>query len=226
MFWYRECATSKHPDRRFLIEGTTNACGRVFEQLLRSGLISSFESIDDLCAKSASEGSRQPAIAFYPLGGTAAPHWRTDLPSIILEHTVGETPELVRAVTESVASFVIDDIDALHGLKSGTGDTITVSGGVSQIDFLLQFIADCTGKTLQRIVDQSYVTAQGAALAAMKGSGAIANVEELNRTLEIDTFEPQSSAALGRYQQWKQLRDSLLAGQAPKGGARSRAAIG
>lgn len=151
---------------RYFTESTVNSAGTALDWLRQKfGLIDDIGDVDGMCRKSKNRLLCLPAI-----GGIGAPYW--DFKTFTT--FAGFSPhsdkyDVVRGVTEGIAYMVGDAFDLIKkkGLKI---DELKVSGGLSKIDWLLQFQADITGARLVAL-EESEATAMGAGLAAARGLG-------------------------------------------------------
>ncbi|MDO8361158.1 MAG: FGGY-family carbohydrate kinase [Devosia sp.] len=111
-------------------------------------------------------------IAFVPaLVGLGAPHWRDDARGIVSGLSLGTKPaHLARAALEAIAFQVADVFTAMEGDLGVELDVLSVDGGASRNDFLMQFQADILNRrvTRGRIPELS---ALGAARMAFEGMG-------------------------------------------------------
>jgi glycerol kinase len=111
-------------------------------------------------------------VAFVPaLVGLGAPHWRNDVRGEISGLTLGTQPaHLARAAVEAVAFQVADVFAAMEADIGAPLDGLSVDGGASRNDFLMQFQADILNRPLRRGKFPE-VSALGAASVAFHGLG-------------------------------------------------------
>jgi glycerol kinase len=152
-------------------------------------------------------------VAFVPaLVGLGAPYWRDEPRGLVSGLSLGTKPaHLARAAVEAIAFQVADVFDAMTS-DLGTGLTaLSVDGGASRNDMLMQFQADMTDCTIIR-GDVAEVSAVGAASMAASGLGwgtipRQGNVREFRPRLDFAA----RTAAKGR---WKQaIRQALTTSQ-------------
>jgi glycerol kinase len=150
----------------YFTESTVNSAGTALEWLRQKfGLFEEIGEVDGMCRKSKNRLHCLPAI-----GGLGAPYWDfTTFTTFSGFSPHSDKYDVVRGVTEGIAYMVADAFDLVKkkGLKI---DELKVSGGLSKIDWLLQFQADITGARLVAL-EESEATAMGAALAAARGLG-------------------------------------------------------
>ena len=150
----------------YFTESTVNSAGTALEWLRQKfGLFDEISEVDGMCRKSKNRLHCLPAI-----GGLGAPYWDFSAFTTFTgfsPHT--DKYDVVRGVTEGIAYMVADAFDLVRkkGIKI---EELKVSGGLSKIDWLLQFQADVTGARLSAL-EESEATALGAALAAARGLG-------------------------------------------------------
>lgn len=105
-------------------------------------------------------------IYFVPaFTGLGAPHWRSDARGNITGlHRGARAEHIVRAGLEATAYQTRDLLTAFEQDGSKV-DTLRVDGGMAQNDWLMQFLADITGCTVER-PPYPEMTATGAAVLA------------------------------------------------------------
>jgi glycerol kinase len=150
----------------YFTESTVNSAGTALEWLRQKfGLFEDISDVDGMCRKSKNRLHCLPAI-----GGLGAPYWDfTTFTTFAGFSPHSDKYDVVRGVTEGIAYMVADAFDLVKkkGIKI---EELKVSGGLSKIDWLLQFQADITGARLVAL-EESEATAMGAALAAARGLG-------------------------------------------------------
>ena len=150
----------------YFSESTVNSAGTALEWLRQNfGLFEDIGDVDGMCRKSKNRVHCLPAI-----GGLGAPYWDfTTFTTFTGFSSRTDKYDVVRGVTEGIAYMVGDAFDLLRkkGIKIGE---LKVSGGLSKIDWLLQFQADITGVRLVAL-EESEATAMGTGLAAARGLG-------------------------------------------------------
>ncbi len=150
----------------YFTESTVNSAGTALEWLRRKfGFFDELDEVDGMCRRSKNRVHCLPAI-----GGLGAPYWDfTTFTTFSGFSAHSDKYDVVRGVTEGIAYMVGDAFDLIKrkGIKI---EELKVSGGLSKIDWLLQFQADITGARLVAL-EESEATALGAGLAAARGLG-------------------------------------------------------
>jgi len=150
----------------YFLESTVNSAATALEWLkVKFGIFSELSEVDGMCRL-----SRNRLLCLPAIGGLGSPHWDF---STFTTFT-GFSPQtdkhdVIRGVVEGIAYMVGDSLDLIR--KKGFNITeIRASGGLSNIDWLLQFQADITGAKVLRMEDTE-ATALGAAIGAGRAAG-------------------------------------------------------
>ena len=150
----------------YFTESTVNSAGTALEWLARNfGIFSDISEVDAMCRRSKNRLHCLPAI-----GGLGAPYWDFSTFTTFTgfsPHT--DKYDVVRGVTEGIAYMVADAFDLVRK-KGFKIEELKVSGGLSKVDWLLQFQADVTGARIVPL-EEAEATAMGAGLAAARGLG-------------------------------------------------------
>ncbi len=150
----------------YFTESTVNSAGTALEWLrVKFGLFADIGEVDAMCRASKNRVFCLPAI-----GGLGAPYWDFSAFTTFTgfsPHT--DRHDVVRGVTEGIAYMVADAFDLVKK-KGFKIEDLKVSGGLSKIDWLLQFQADITGARITALAETE-ATAMGAGLAAARGLG-------------------------------------------------------
>ncbi|MAP96049.1 MAG: glycerol kinase [Ponticaulis sp.] len=145
------------------LEGSIFNAGTVVKWLRDElGLISQAADTEAMAAELTSNGGVYFVPAFTGLG---APHWKPDARGQITGLSRGtRAAHIVRAGLEASAYQTLDLLTAFE--KDGCPvDVLRVDGGMAANDWLMQFLADITQKTVERPV-HGEMTALGAAVLA------------------------------------------------------------
>ena len=150
----------------YFTESTVNSAGTALDWLkVKFGMFSDIGEVDAMCRASKNRLYCLPAI-----GGIGAPYWDFSAFTTFTgfsPHT--DKNDVVRGVTEGIAYMVGDAFDLVKK-KGFKLEDLKVSGGLSKIDWLLQFQADITGARITAL-EETEATAMGAGLAAARGLG-------------------------------------------------------
>jgi glycerol kinase len=174
----------------YALEGITNFTGATIAWLRdQLELIHDPVEAEALATAVADNGGVYLVPAFV---GLSAPYWRPDVRAAITGLTPGSTKKhLVRAALESIA-YIVND--ALRQMEADGGlqlQVIHADGGPTRNQFLMQFVADITGHCV-RASRLAELSALGATMMGMLGTGAAVNLEDLQRLLaNFSEYTPQ-----------------------------------
>lgn len=174
---------------QYVIEGSVFIGGAVL-QWLRDELkmISSAREADEISEKTPDSNGVYLVPAFVGLG---APHWDPYARGTVVGLTRGATKEhFVRAALESIAYQVFD---VIHAMESDMGTKIvnlSVDGGASRSDVLMQFQSDILNTKVIR-PKTIETTGIGAAYLAGLATGFWKNIDELKSSEPSKIFEPK-----------------------------------
>jgi len=193
-------------DASYIVEGTVNAVGTLFERLKEFGWLKSVGEIDRII-----QSSRERVYLVPALAGLGAPHWLSGARmSLFGLGPTTSNADLVRAAVEGVAFLVKDIAEVIR--KDGTIriKQLTASGGGSRIQSLVQTQADLSGLTIHRS-DAAEATALGASLLAGVGCGWWKSPSDVPKMRAGKIFSPHLSEAEreGLYGQWKKAIEAV-----------------
>lgn len=188
----------------YVLEGISpNSAKLVEDGILRLKVKRDLKEIQSLC----DEGLKlSPEIAvFLAPQGSGTPGFHLNISALALNWR--EEPHAIRAIIENVGCFVVDMLKLVKD-EGYLLPSIRVIGGVSNLDYLLQFIADASNTVLERAAG-AHGTAFGAALAAI---AATTGVKAASDSGSERVFHPADSGANLRYKRWCTLRERALSG--------------
>lgn len=169
----------------FLQEGTVHAAGTSFDWLRENlRLLPKGQDVEKAC-----RNSKQRVFALPAIGGLGAPRWDyTTKTTFFGLNSQTAADDLVRGIAEGLAFLMADIVNAMRA--GGLAPAMArVSGGLSRIDYLMQFQADITGLELQRSA-QTEATALGVAALAVRQAGDAEWAETLAAGRTDKLFKP------------------------------------
>jgi len=173
----------------YAIEGSVFVCGAAI-QWLRDGLriIESAQDSEYYASKVKDSGGVIVVPAFQGLG---APSWDPYARGLIIGITRGTNKyHIIRATIESMAYQVADIIGLMEQSTGIKVPTLSVDGGASANNLLLQFQADITGISVERPCCIE-TTALGAAYLCGLSTGVYSSTEEIKAYRKTQaTFNP------------------------------------
>jgi glycerol kinase len=170
----------------FAHEATVITAGAALDWLVDLGLLRSPAEADPL-ARSVPDAA---GVACVPaLQGLGSPWLEDGARGLLVGLTRGTQPaHLVRALLEGIAQRCADCVESL---APGEG-ALRVDGGLAACDFLVERIADLTGRTVLRAAETE-TTALGAAQLAGLAAGVFADPAACRATLApAARFEPRA----------------------------------
>ena len=176
-------------ERAYALEGSVAISGAAIQWLRDNlGLIGSAAETEAIAATVPDSGG----VYFVPaFSGLFAPHWDMRAAGVIVGLTRFATKaHLVRATLEAICFQSREVVDAMASDSGRQPAALTVDGGATANDLLMQLQADILGLPVVRPSVRE-TTALGAAFAAGLGLGVYASAEELRGLWRFDrTFEP------------------------------------
>jgi glycerol kinase len=161
------------------------------------GLISSAAETETLAR--AVEGT--DGVSFVPaLMGLGTPQWDFGARGAFFGLTRGSTKaHLVRAVLDGIAQRAVDLVEAAVSQVNNPLDVIRVDGGMTQNSYLMQRLADFSGRTIE-ISKELEATTKGAGLMALIAIGALRHEDVATmwepRTVHRPLTTPEERQAL------------------------------
>ena len=182
----------------FALEGTINGAGAALSWFADSRQIDEDELFAQLPKWLANKAN--PPLFVNAIGGLAAPFWVSDAESVFIGN--GDTGEQAVAVIESIAFLVEANLQAMESCMPGVKNIIA-SGGLAELDGLLQRIADVSGVPVRRSTNLQATAYGGARLA--------------NPALPVlsvdDEFVPAADNAIAindRYREWRKHLQQMI----------------
>ena len=173
----------KDEEAEYALEGAVAVGGECIRWLRdEMELVKDVNEVEE-CAKSVKNTG---GVTFVPaFGGLFAPHWRDDSRGVIVGLTrYAKKAHICRAALEAIAYQSMEVLEAMEldceenseskkrkktSSSDGDGKLLSVDGGASVNDTLMQIQADILGKSVRRPANIE-TTAYGAALAAAIGA--------------------------------------------------------
>ncbi len=168
---------------RFMLEGQDATCGELIDWLIDGiGLISKPSEVDELAITVPNSNNVYMVPAFT---GLRFPYWdpyaRGTLVGLARDTNKAH---IMRAVLEGIGFRVQDFLSVMSSDMKIPVKRLRCDGGVAKSDYLLQFIADITGATVER-GPSTDTTAIGAAMLAGLGIGYWKDMDELKKARKV-----------------------------------------
>jgi glycerol kinase len=201
--------------RTYALEGSIFMAGATI-QWLRDGL-KLFKSSADSAALAKEADPRSRVYLVPAFVGLGAPYWDAEARGAIVGLTRDSgQPEIAKAGLESVCFQTRDLLEAMAADMSDAGlgspAALRVDGGMVVNDLFCQWLADLTGRPIERpeVVE---TTALGAAYLAGLGSGIYSSLDEVASSWRCERrFDPKISADErdAKYAGWKEAVGRVL----------------
>lgn len=198
---------------RYLTELTSPVTGTVLLEPLRRSWVASSEELNTLCEGSLAENPDGLAIAYFVDHRAASPTAPDPMPNVMVCRPGAAVRDRARAVVENVGNIIVRMLEEFSDKKL-LGDTfpaeINVAGGGSELDYLLQYIADVSGHTLCRLKTRE-AGARGAALSAWMHLNSEFDAASLNSSEELArAYRCQTPERRKRFLMWQKLEQDIL----------------
>jgi glycerol kinase len=178
----------------YAFEGIINCTGATVAWLKdQIEVLRTAEESETLARSLPDNGGVYLVPAFVGLG---APYWKEDARAAIVGLTQHSTrAHLARAALEAIAYQIRDVLDAMAVESGRKLVELSADGGMVENAFLVQFIAD-VARVAVRASMVPELSALGAALAGMLGTGVHASLEDLQRLdLDVRRYSPRMPPA-------------------------------
>jgi glycerol kinase len=197
----------------YALEGAIVSCGSTIEWLKNS--LNLFADVAET-EKMATEISENAGVYLIPsFSGLGAPHWQMSRKASIEGMTFGTTKNhIVRAALESIPYQIKDVVTAMENDMNTPLKSISVNGGLTKNQFVMQFLVDLLGIELKKQQNPD-VSALGAAYLSGLKSGVYQNIEQLKKLNQSKTQEilPDHTNKLVKmgYEGWKmQIKSNVI----------------
>ncbi len=198
------CPTAQSQAFSFLLEGPVFAAGSVLDWLKANGFLNQTCEANQLAAR-----ARCP-VRFVPsFGGLGAPYWNYTLTKPIWENVSAQTTaaDWIAGALQGIAHLVADIVEYVDA--NGQPVTkLTATGGLSHIEYLLQFQADLLQRPVY-VQTQRDSTVLGSAYLAAQYLGWPAGPWHATPKRVISPTLPVEQAHLERAQWRKFVRQSF-----------------
>ncbi len=183
---------------RYLLEGIVQSTGSAVEWLVSIGIIKNPEEASSLAYESESED-----IIFIPsLAGLGTPYWDPEAKGLIYGITRGSKREdIVKGLLDGIAVRCAQVINILEDATGISIEEIIADGNASRNDYMLQAIADFSGKKILRVRNLEG-TSRGTFLLT-KGGLEKHDIRHVHRQPVIDkVFTPQKKRQMTEWQKF------------------------
>lgn len=169
----------------YLSESIVNSAGATMQWLQKNlCLFNDISEVDNMCRQ-----SKNTVFSLPVIGGLASPYWDYNVKTSFCGLTaLTNKNDIVCSVVRGIAFMLAECVDLLRR-KNIEINTLKTSGGLSQINYLMQFQADITGANIF-VTEEKEATALGIWRMLVQSAGHTKNAERL----KCKTFYPKISA--------------------------------
>lgn len=185
-----------------LLEGPVNAAGSLFLWLKELGFSFEMAELDALYAQ-----AKNPVWLLPALGGLGAPYWDFTVSPVMANFTPQtKKADVLAGAVRGVALLLADIVYYLKKAGVTLGEEMKVSGGLAQLECLLQFQSDIL-QTVLLPYEEKESTVMGAALLAAPSAGIKTDgwtLHSSDRRVEPEFFGVEAQK---EYRKWRAFTD-------------------
>jgi glycerol kinase len=201
----------------YMIESTSPFTGAVTLEPLRRQWCTTSQEMDSLCEAAFQANPEGLAIAYWANKEPVQPSWPNGVPNVTVCKPGASVADRVRAVVENVGNHIVKMLGEFSDkglLGEGASAEIDVAGGGSDLEYLMQYIADVSGHTLYRLPARD-AGARGAALAAWMSTYAQPDAHAINNVPPTRVFRCENPERRKRYLMWQRMEQDVVRNQIP-----------
>jgi glycerol kinase len=202
-------------EKRYLTELTCLPSGSVLLEPLRRKWVTDSRELNGLCEAAYREHPLGRATAYF-VGHREVPEWPDGVPNVMVCKPDATDADRARALVENVGNLFVRMLEefADKGLLGEGACEIDLAGGASELDYLIQYIADVSGHTFHRLAVRE-ASARGAALAAWMATRGRPDAFPLNSDEPVKTYHCQEPERRRRYLMWQRMEQDVLRNSLP-----------
>lgn len=204
-------------EMQFLVETTSPVTGTVLLEPLRKGWCIDSQQLNAACIDSAKAAPHGLATAYFVNQQPMMPKWPDGVPSTLVLKKGASDADRARAVVENVGNIIVRMLEEFAD-KGLLGDEfpaeLDLAGGGSELDYLIQYIADVSGHTFHCLKARD-ATARGAALCAWMASMSRFHAYELNNEEPEKSYRCESPERRQRFLLWQRMEQDVLNNNLP-----------
>jgi sugar (pentulose or hexulose) kinase len=143
--------------------------------------------------------------------------WPHGIPNVMVCKAGATVADRARAVVENVGNLIVRMLEQFAE-KEMLGEAfpaqIDLAGGGSEIDYLVQYVADVSGHTFHRFSARE-AGARGAALAALTSAHSREDIRSFNAEPATRVFVCENPERRKRYLVWQRMEQDVLKNTLP-----------
>jgi glycerol kinase len=204
-------------DLFFLSEVTSSVTGNVLLEPLRRAWCKSSEELQAQCEASFEANPMGLATAYFVHKQDPSEVWPHGIPNVMVCKSGATVADRARAVVENVGNLIVRMLEQFAE-KEMLGEAfpaqIDLAGGGSEIDYLVQYVADVSGHTFHRFSARE-AGARGAALAALTSAHSREDIRSFNAEPATRVFVCENPERRKRYLVWQRMEQDVLKNTLP-----------
>jgi glycerol kinase len=202
---------------QFLVEQTSPVTGTVLLEPLRRSWCANTEELQTLCDEAYRANPAGMATAYFVNKQNPTETWPRGIPNVMVCRPGAAIADRARAIVENVGNLIVRVIDEMAE-KGLLGDVfpahLDLAGGGSELDYLVQYVADVSGHTFHRFATRE-AGARGAACAAWMSVHGQGTVHGFNTEQPIKVFSCQNPERRKRYLMWQRMEQDVFKNSLP-----------
>ena len=208
----REEPQSLTTRKEYIVETTSAITGTVLLEPVRRAWCGDSSELQAMCVASYDVNPHGVATAYFVNHRASPPWYPQRTPNVMFCKPGATTADRVRAVVENVGNLIVRMIEEFQDkglLGPSENNEIVVTGGGSELDYLLHYIADVSGRVLHRMPTRE-ATARGAALSALIYFNNLPSTRELTKEIPRKSYPPTTPERRRRYLMWQKMEQDLF----------------
>lgn len=209
-------------DTFYLTEVTSSVTGSVLREPVKRQWCDGIESLNELCERAHEATPTGLATAYFVNNEisnqqTGKDTWPAGVPNVMVCKPNATDADRARAIVENVGNLVVrmlEEFSEKELLGEKFPAEIDIAGGGSELEYLMQYVADVSGHTLRRLGAKE-AGARGAALAAMISVRGKGEFRDYNTEAPERCFVCESPERRKRYLMWQRLEHDVLRNTLP-----------
>lgn len=202
---------------QFLVEQTSPVTGTVLLEPLRRSWCASTEALQALCDEACKANPSGLATAYFVNKQNPSDAWPRGIPNVMVCRQGATIADRARAIVENVGNLIVRVIEEMAE-KGLLGEVfpahLDLAGGGSDLDYLVQYVADVSGHTFHRFATRE-AGARGAACAARMSVHGHDSVRGCNTEEPVKVFSCENPDRRKRYLMWQRMEQDVLRNSLP-----------
>jgi glycerol kinase len=219
VLYSREESYTHEIQREYLIETTSAITGTVLLDPVRRAWCRDSTELQGMCEASYNNNPEGIATAYF-VNHRPSPPWHPErTPNVMFCKLQATVADKVRAVVENVGNLVVRMIEEFQDkglLGPDSHNELVVTGGGSELDYLLQYVSDVSSRVLHRMPTRE-ATSRGAALASLMYAQGLPSTRAFTKEAPRKSYYPSQPPRRRRYLVWQKMEHDLFHGSLAPG---------